>query len=49
MKTRPHLIVDIGGGTIGLSDDQSWPDRIIELTDRKRSILGYSGDRIGGL
>ena len=42
------LIVDIGGGTTDCSMIKVGP-AYRELTDRNESILGYSGDRIGGL
>ena len=42
------LVVDIGGGTTDCSMIKVGP-AYRELTDRNESILGYSGDRIGGL
>ena len=42
------LIVDIGGGTTDCSMIKVGP-AYRELSDRNESILGYSGDRIGGL
>ena len=42
------LIVDIGGGTTDCSMIKVGP-AYREQTDRSASILGYSGDRIGGL
>lgn len=42
------LIVDIGGGTTDCSMIRVGPD-YKQLTDRSESILGYSGDRVGGL
>jgi hypothetical chaperone protein len=42
------LIVDIGGGTTDCSMIRVGPDYRM-LTNRTESILGYSGDRVGGL